>query len=489
MGKVDELLVEGFRARNAFSPEVALGCFEKAVELEPGDGFILLEVGRCFVELLDLERWGETYEKVRVLADGDDELILDLARVCVSAGDVEAALVEFGRVGRGEFFVQASLEMVMLLERAHRLGEAREVLAGRGLDGKRAEVRLMEALILEREGEGVKAERILRKLWRSVPRTGFDIEVGYRLARMLDRKGRTDEALRILAACKKKEAEEMPLEAVRGFTAKRRASDFEFLESLPEDWFSDRGNVFGAEGLFILGHPRSGTSLMAKRLVDAGGVTWVDERMSFETLARGFTKGQDGVGELVDYLGGLGAGEVGEFEDGYRRSLMGEVRVPFLDKNPGLSCSLASMHNLVPNSAWLVMLRDPRDVALSCYFQRFGSSSLGVACLTLEGALEAVCHVMRYWLAVRARLGDGQFLEVRYEDLVADVNEVVERVCGALGWGGGGGEAREFLNLTPSYEAIERPVYDGAVRRWERSGVEWHMEGFGELLVELGYGE
>lgn len=401
---------------------------------------------------------------------------------------MEAALVEFGRVGRGEFFVQASLEMVMLLERAHRLGEAREILDGRGLDEKLVEVRFMEALILEREGEGLKAERILRKLWRSVPRTGFDVEVGYRLARLLDRKGRTDEALRILAACKKKEAEEMPLEAVRDFTVKRRASDFEFLATLPEDWFSDRGDVSGADGLFVLGHPRSGTSLMAKRLVDAGGAIWVDERMSFETLARGFTQGKSGVGELVDFLGGLGAGEVEEFEGGYRRSLVGEVRLPFLDKNPGLSSSLASMHKLVPNSAWLVMLRDPRDVALSCYFQRFGSSSLGVACLTLEGALEAVCHVMRYWLAVRARLGAGQYLELRYEELVADVDGVVASICGRLGWGGGEGGEREFLNLTPSYEAIERPVYDGAVRRWERSGVEWDMEGFGDLLVELGYG-
>ncbi len=491
MDIIDHLLVEGFKAKNEFDPERALGFFLQAAELEKEDAYIRLEVARCHVELMDAAQAAEALARVESLADGDDEVFLELGRVWVSAGEMEQAMRAFSRVKPGSAeYLQASLEAFMLLERANRLDDASRLLEERKISKNRPEFQLMSALLDERQGEISRAERRLRRLWNGVPRSGLDLEVGYRLARLLDRKGRAPEALRILASCKQQEATAMPVDTVRGFTKARREQDLEALESGGANWFSDRCSPAESRSLLLLGHPRSGTSLMAKRLSDSLGVEWIDEKPAFEVTARELLGTAEPSGSLTDLLKKVGASRALEFEKAYRSKLSAPAG-PFIDKNPGLSCSLVSLHRLLPRAAWLMMLRDPRDVALSCYFQRFGSTSLGVACLTLGGAFEAVAHTMRYWQEVKQHLASDQFIEVRYENLVGNIENQVAEVNARLAWSGSDdGEKGEFLNLTPSYEAIEKPAYQDSVKRWEKAGVDWAKLSpeANELAETLGYG-
>ena len=194
----------------------------------------------------------------------------------------------------------------------------------------------------------------------------------------------------------------------------------------------------------------------------------------------------------------LSQSEIKAFQESFHKRieqyLPKDVPSLIIDKNPGLSCSLSAMHRLLPDSAWLMTLRDPRDIALSCYFQRFGNTPLGWASNTLEGAFEAVCHVLSFWLDVRKNLGPEQYIELHYETLVSKTDETIANICERLGWETNSNEGlsksqESDLNFTPSYADIQSPVYQRSVARWKQCAegmLELRDEQL-ELIQLLGY--
>ncbi len=96
------------------------------------------------------------------------------------------------------------------------------------------------------------------------------------------------------------------------------------------------------------------------------------------------------------------------------------------DKTPGYIIQIPEMARLFPETRFVNVIRDGRNVALSYLERPWGPSTI------VEGAL--------YW---RSRVGRGRkaglnlgperYLEVRYEDLVADTEPAVRRVCEFLG--------------------------------------------------------
>ena len=86
-----------------------------------------------------------------------------------------------------------------------------------------------------------------------------------------------------------------------------------------------------------------------------------------------------------------------------------------------------------PEAKFLVALRDPRDVVLSCFMQALPLTPISSAYLSLETAVNAVRQRMGFWLAMRPRLDAGQWVEVRYEDMVDDLPAVARRTLAFLG--------------------------------------------------------
>ena len=479
MESIESLLITAFQARQRDLPELALESLEHASQLDPEDGYILIEIANCHLALAEPVQARSVLERAALLAKEDATLALETARLLAAAGTPDRALALLGDVPAGDSqFSQATVEMVILLERLHRLAAAEETLVTRHpVTSEDPGHVFVRALLAERAGDVDYAEKLLRAIWPGAARSELDVECGYRLARLLDRMDRTEEALPMLAACKTLERQMMNAAVLGDFVEQRRRHDLALLGLLPDDWFAQRAPVRGADTLLLLGHPRSGTSLLTRKLSHRTGAAWVDEQPVFESMARRLVRDQpaavspDG---LLAMLGRLPAAAIAAFQKKYRGRLAEISGDPsprrLIDKNPGLSQSLPVLHHLLPKTAWLISLRDPRDVAASCYFQRLGATPLGWASLTLEGALASACHALDCWLAVRRRLLPSQFIEVRYEALVADPERVLGEVCRALDWPLVADHAASLptLNLTPSYAQILDPVHGRAVARWRK---------------------
>ena len=136
----------------------------------------------------------------------------------------------------------------------------------------------------------------------------------------------------------------------------------------------------------------------------------------------------------------------------------------------------------------LVALRDPRDVCLSCFMQPLPLGQGSSIFLTLEGAVQEYASVMGLWRAAAPCLA-GSFLEVRYEDLVADLEGVSRRALEFLGAGWDervlrfNEYARTKLVRSPTYAAVAQPISRGAVGRWRH--YQKHLEPWLETLAPL----
>lgn len=84
------------------------------------------------------------------------------------------------------------------------------------------------------------------------------------------------------------------------------------------------------------------------------------------------------------------------------------------------------LHKLYPTGSLVYMIRDPLDVALAHLAQNWAPPEFSQVCATLHGVYER-------WFAQRAKLPADTYLEARFEDLAADPEPVLKRVCQAIG--------------------------------------------------------
>jgi hypothetical protein len=242
----------------------------------------------------------------------------------------------------------------------------------------------------------------------------------------------------------------------------------------------------------LCGHPRSGTTLL-EQVLDAhpylisAEETTVFQRETVEFLARQLPSGglllqalQSASPELLrqgrqNYIEGM-TRVIGHLSDG---------RI-LIDKDPSLTGLVPAFVRFFPEAKLLVALRDPRDVCLSCFMQPLPLGPASSAFLTMEGTVRGYASDMGLWRATAPCLGDC-FLEIRYEDLVSDLERVARVVLKFLGvtWHEQLVRFNEFaerkLVLSPSYAAVAKPVSKKAIGRWRN--YQKYLEPWLEILA------
>ena len=85
-----------------------------------------------------------------------------------------------------------------------------------------------------------------------------------------------------------------------------------------------------------------------------------------------------------------------------------------------------------PELKVIIALRDPRDVVISCFFLNIMLNSTNVNFLSLERTAKHYADLMDVWLRMR-ELGGFDWIETRYEDVVANLEAEGKRVTEFLG--------------------------------------------------------
>jgi len=226
--------------------------------------------------------------------------------------------------------------------------------------------------------------------------------------------------------------------------------------------------------VFIVGFPRSGTTMLEQMLDAHPRYASMDERA---TLQRCIERMESRGFEYPHGLSTLERFDADDLREVYWHEVAKVIALQpgqqLVDKNPLNMLRLPMILRLFPNAKIILALRHPCDVLLSCYMQNFRSPAFMVLCSSLERLAKSYVNAMYFWIHHQALLSPDT-LALRYEDTVGDFSKQVDRIGAFLGIGD-----REFLTRfsqhaaakgyisTPSYAQVVEPVNASAVGRWQ----------------------
>ncbi|MDG1288070.1 MAG: sulfotransferase [Rickettsiales bacterium] len=237
----------------------------------------------------------------------------------------------------------------------------------------------------------------------------------------------------------------------------------------------------GKGPIFILGFPRSGTTLIEQMLA-AHSQLYPSSELNFlsELMA--------GLPNMPNILPELTAEQVKGFQTAYgqrARAYLTELsdkRV--LDKQPINTVHLGGIQYLFPQSPVLFIVRDPRAVCLSCFQRMFALNPSNVHFLTMEDTVNYYCAVMDYYLKIRGKL-KLSLKEVKYEEIVSSPEPVLREIVDFIGeeWEDGilQYHTHKRALATPNQEGISKPVYTSAMQNWRH--YEKQFEPFQDQLA------
>ncbi|MDR3419179.1 MAG: sulfotransferase [Nevskia sp.] len=245
-----------------------------------------------------------------------------------------------------------------------------------------------------------------------------------------------------------------------------------------EPALDDAVRVHQAEGvdaeapIFIVGFPRSGTTLLDQMLDAHPALQVLEEKPALEAVVKAVAALPGGYPQA---LATLDAGAVVELRRVYWAEVERHIRrVPgkrLVDKYPFNLVRIHLAMILFPKAKWIFAIRHPCDVVLSCFMQNFSFTDTTHGFWSLEQAAPIYEQIMDLWLKQRARLRPG-CLDLRYEDLVADFEPQARRLVAFLGldWHPAVLAYHEHARTrrigTPSYHQVIKPIYRSSQNRW-----------------------
>jgi tetratricopeptide (TPR) repeat protein len=374
--------------------------------------------------------------------------------------------------------VEARVELAAVHEQNNRLEQAREMVdAGLAMDPYHPALRLELGRLERREGRIEAALEILRSVNPQHLQPRMATRYHFELGQVLDRHGDHDGAFAAFTASNALQAQSPRRAAIDVDGFSRRASRM-------QDWLS-RGapganpaagelhGDLGADLCFLLGFPRSGTTLLDTFLNAHPAVASIEEYPTLERVIdelRGHPDGYPECLESIDTARLLSLREL--YREEVARYLPGREPALILDKLPLRTLNVALIHRLFPAARILLALRHPCDAVLSNFMQQYTENEAFIHFDTLADSAGMYDTVMRVWQTAEQVL-DLNAHRTRYEDLVADPGGELDRICTFLSLE----RVPEMMDTqtrlgahdrirTPSYQQVAEPVYRRAAGRW-----------------------
>ncbi len=289
---------------------------------------------------------------------------------------------------------------------------------------------------------------------------------------MLDRLGRHDEAFAAFAAMNEhwQADPSQPSERARLYRDMTRAAakllSLEWIAS----WTAPPPPDPRPTPIFLLGFPRSGTTLLDTMLMADPKVRVLEE--------------EPFIGMAEQELGGLEAlpdlttAQLTAARDAYFKRAVEKIGslegVQVVDKHPLHLNKVGTILRLFPDARFLLSLRHPCDVVLSCFLTNFRINNAMANFLDLTDAAALYDLSFDHWEQSRT-LFNPPVATVVYERLVEDSARELRPVFEQLGleWPGDDFDHRDTARArgtvaTASYAQVIEPLYKRAAGRWQR---------------------
>jgi tetratricopeptide (TPR) repeat protein len=277
----------------------------------------------------------------------------------------------------------------------------------------------------------------------------------------------------------------------KGNTLKRRQINYDealatrIFEGVAEVFNGNLFDRFRGQGdpsavpIFVVGMPRSGSSLIEQILASHPQIQGAGELPNLELVLDSAFKG--GYPACVSEVDGATIRRLGE---AYLASLpaLAAGKVRLTDKLPSNFVHIGLLRLILPNARIIHTMRDPIDTCVSCYSKLFTTGlnfsydlgELGRRYLHYDA-------LMKHWKSV---LPTDTILDVSYEEVVNDIEGQARRLidyCG-LPWDDRCVSFHQNSRTVKTASAVQvrKPLFRSSMQRWRK-----HEASLGPLLNEL----
>lgn len=171
----------------------------------------------------------------------------------------------------------------------------------------------------------------------------------------------------------------------------------------------------------------------------------------------------------------------------FEKNARGEGKIRWGDKTPYYVLHMTRLIEWFPDAKIVHIIRDGRDVALSLFGRRhdFRIYNIHLAAKYWQQYVEIGCET-------GARLGPKVYIEVRFEDILSDPSGTFKKICTFLGEK----YDHKMFDLHPAVNPgktplVYQPINEENKEKWRREMTSWQIRVFeaaaGDTLKRLGY--
>lgn len=229
---------------------------------------------------------------------------------------------------------------------------------------------------------------------------------------------------------------------------------------------------------FVVGFLRSGTTLMQEVLDAHPGIFVADEADFISRVKRELHNLDKSNAKTPEKLANLdleGVLHLRRFYWELVRARFGNAidGSLFVDKFTMNTLDIGLINTIFPDAKVLFLVRDPRDVCLSCLLQLMVPTLMTTHVQAWASTADIYGQAMDWWFYIRDKLS-LDWMEVRYEDVVTDFEGTFRHIFIFLGteWHAGvtlfHQRASKKFVATPSRSQVAQPLYASSVARWRQ---------------------
>jgi len=483
----------------------SLKLFDQAIDEDPTNIRALLFAARSFGGRFYIDKADALLERVLELVPSNSKICLNVGKVYEDIELPEKATAFYERaIDLPDCMPISWIQLASQYERLHRLDQASELI-DRALSAEPDHPKAMLVRAkLERRGERADlAQATLRRIVETQPNDSeWYCEAWAGIGEILDSQGDYDGAMSAIRNCKLSQMESSydVWKKARQTADRYRQLHSEIQNVDLDNWRAQAEGLAGQRVAVLAGFPRSGTTILEQVLDSHPDLVSAEEFGVFSREIMVAVRGAMPAGTpILEVLNNLSPGGVGEQRSHYLQVMERMLREPvgermLLDKNPAITRMIPLIARIFPEMRYLVALRDPRDVILSCYLRYLPANPVSVSFLSLERVAARYASDMSAWLKTRDMLG-ATWCEVRYEDIVSDLELQARRALETLGlpWDDRVLSYRERLATkrvtSPTYEAVTKPIYASSIGRWKnyQQYLEPVLDQLDPFIEQFGY--
>jgi tetratricopeptide (TPR) repeat protein len=477
----------------------ALPLLLQARTLAPTHADLLNALGECHTRLNQPREAVEVFDAALAAAP-DARLHFGRSLALEDLSELDAARAGFEQVLKLDPAHSAALARLALLAGQRGDAAAARDLATRALaiNPRDATARIALASAALEQKDIAAAEQVVFALSHDQDLGAINRAIAQSLAAdILDAQGRTAEAFAAYTQSKAtlRDAYAPFMARAESVRAREQRLASYFRNADPATWRGSQPPQAHTH-VFLVGFPRSGTTLLEQVLASHPDVAAMEERTCLMDSAATFF---GSVADL-DQLASLPQSEL----EGWRQQYWKRVaetepvlsKPVFIDKMPLNAVFLPLIAKLFPHAKILLALRDPRDVVLSCFRRRFAMNAGMYEFTTLHSSAAYYAAVMDLIAVYREKLALEMF-EARHESLITDFDGEARKLCDFLEL-----EYRDEMRTfaarakaqnidTPSSAQVARGLSDAGMDQWRRYGAHLQpvLSVLAPFVARFGYPE